>query len=163
MWLVVALVAGAGLGCGGKPAAGSGTPADEPGTAVGSTIPGLRREVRTDAVATDFVGVWTGTTFDKPGEGTSTDTLVIAIPEPPAQGAWEVVLTGTFCEGGEQRVDNPIVEEGVLIFLTLARDGEMVVRLGIDAQDARVVVGESLPAPGNDWGDPRDLELNLTG
>jgi hypothetical protein len=142
-------------------------PEPEPGggeavsTSVGSPL-GLLRPVRSDAEAADFEGTWTGFSVDKPDKGTSTDTLTIIISEPTSEGMLDVLLQGTFTESGEQQITGIKAVNGMLTFETPSRGGEVIVWLGIDAADDRVLIGEADPAPDNDWGDASDIELNLT-
>jgi hypothetical protein len=72
-----------------------------------------------------------------------------------------VKVEGTFAS--RQEIQGLAIEEGMLVFQVPARDGDMIVRLGVDADDAAALVGEASPAPGNDWGDSRYILLEREG
>lgn len=120
-------------------------------------LPALLASVRSDAVAADFVGVWSGASIDKPGEGTSTDVFILEIPAPGE--AWTLHTRGSFPEPSPQDVSGLAVEEGMLTFTLGVRNGEVTVRLGVHSSGDGVLVGEATVLPGYDLADGAYLYL----
>ncbi len=120
--------------------------------------PDLLRPVLPDAVAEDFIGVWSGESIDKPGEGTSTDVLIIEFFA-PAGGSWSATIRGTFPDPSGQELSGLVMADGMVVFQVRARGGDLIVRIGVDAEDASVLVGEATPVPGNDLADGAHILL----
>lgn len=162
LWaLLIAVVAGAAalfflyFGGSDDPSAGSDSPPITYPTA--EDLPDLLAEIRPDAVAYDFVGMWSGASLDKPGEGTSTDVFIVELAA-PGSGTWVVHTQGSFPDPSPQDVA-ATVEGGMLTFTLGVRNGEATVRLGVTAGDAGVLAGEATVLPGYDLADGAYLYL----
>ena len=121
-------------------------------------LPELLAAIRTDAVAADFVGAWSGASIDKPGEGTSTDVFILEIAATGGE-AWTLHTQGSFPDPSPQDVSGLVIEDGMLTFTLGVRNGEVRVRLGVHAGGDGVLVGEATVLPGYDLADGAYLYL----
>ncbi|MFH2072850.1 MAG: hypothetical protein ABIJ75_08385 [Actinomycetota bacterium] len=121
-------------------------------------LPELLAAVRTDAVAADFVGAWSGASMDKPGEGTSTDVFIVEVAAPGGEG-WTLHTQGSFPDPSPQDLAGLVIEDGMLTFTLGVRNGEVTVRLGVHAGEEGVLVGEATVLPGYDLADGAYLYL----
>lgn len=146
--------------CGAATREGGTTGSDETETSypAAEELPELFAAIRTDAVAGDFVGAWSGVTMDKPGEGTSTDMLILEVFA-PGDGALTVHTQGSFPDPSPQDVSGAAIEDGMLTFTVGVRNGEVTVRLGVQPDEDGVLVGEATVLPGYDLADGAYLYL----
>ena len=112
--------------------------------------------VRSDVAHADFVGTWTGQTTDKPGEGHSTDTMVLHVRE-PSKSDWQASVSGTFPRGGKQELNRIQLVDQKIGFYMSASDGNTVVWLGLHPTQDDRLIGESFAL--EESCDGRNIEL----
>ncbi len=98
--------------------------------------------VRPDVASADFVGTWTGQTTDKPGEGSTTDTMVLHVRE-PSESDWKASISGTFPSDGKQEVGQIQLVDNKIGFYMQAKDGKAVVWFGLHPSEDDRLIGES--------------------
>lgn len=98
--------------------------------------------VRSDVASSDFVGTWTGRTHDKPGEGTTFNSMVLHVLE-PSKSDWKAYVSGTFPLKGKQEIKRIRIMDERIGFYMPASDGKSIVWLGLHPTEDDRLVGES--------------------
>ncbi len=98
--------------------------------------------VRSDVAQADFVGLWTGLTTDKPGEGGTTDTMELHV-EKPFGSEWNAFVLGSFALEDNQKIEKIHLVDNKIGFYMQAMDGKTVVWLGLHPTEDDRLIGES--------------------
>ena len=99
--------------------------------------------VRSGVAQADFVGLWTGLTTDKPGQGSTTDTMELHV-EKPFGSDWNAFVLGSFALEGNQKIEKIHLVENKIGFYRQAMDGKSVVWLGLHPTEDNKLIGESI-------------------
>ena len=98
--------------------------------------------VRSGVGPSDFVGTWAGETHDKPGEGGTSDTMVLKIGMPTGSD-WQATVLGSFPHNDRQVVNEIQLVDERIGFYMQAMDGKTIVWLGLHPREDNKLIGES--------------------
>jgi len=101
------------------------------------------KELRPEPSPDVFVGTWRGQARDAPGRGGSSDDVTLEIDGLGADGLATVMVTGEFVGDTRTEMRDGQFKKGQLVFQMRARDGQVLVRLWPDPEDADKLKGEA--------------------